>query len=312
MGMIRFKAALGLCLALWSIGAYAVPISCKAKPEVKQQPIIQILTPRPNSSLRARHGVVTGTYSGPTNTGVTVNGVVAVTDGYHFIANSVPLQSGSNTITAVATTPSGAVAQSQVTVQAVGSAALELKATPTGVGIAPYKTSFKILYTGKAKIQSIAMDFNGDGVADLVTSDPKSKLEFTYASPSVFPAQVTITDIQGQTHQALYAVQVIDSAAADAQFQAIYSELIGALACEDPERASSYMTIAARDRYKTVFGQLKSRLRKITDSFSPLQRSLITAGYAEYGINRTIDGINRLFLVYFIQDSDGVWRIDSM
>ena len=29
----------------------------------------------------------------------------------------------------------------------------------------------------------------------------------------------------------------------------------------------------------------------------------------EYAINPVIDGVNRVFLIYFVQDVDGVWRI---
>ena len=32
----------------------------------------------------------------------------------------------------------------------------------------------------------------------------------------------------------------------------------------------------------------------------------------ECAISRTIDGRDRVFLIYFLKDSDGVWRIDAM
>ena len=38
----------------------------------------------------------------------------------------------------------------------------------------------------------------------------------------------------------------------------------------------------------------------------------VAGGVGEYAINRVIDGVNRIFLVYFLQGTDGVWRIDAM
>jgi len=38
----------------------------------------------------------------------------------------------------------------------------------------------------------------------------------------------------------------------------------------------------------------------------------INADYAEYAINRTIDGLDQVFLIYFIRDENGDWKLDSM
>jgi len=50
----------------------------------------------------------------------------------------------------------------------------------------------------------------------------------------------------------------------------------------------------------------------IAASFSVPQCSALTADLGEYAINRTINGINQLFLVYFVLGADGVWRLESM
>ena len=36
------------------------------------------------------------------------------------------------------------------------------------------------------------------------------------------------------------------------------------------------------------------------------------AGVAELATTRMEDGITRLYLIYFVQDADGLWRILSM
>ena len=50
----------------------------------------------------------------------------------------------------------------------------------------------------------------------------------------------------------------------------------------------------------------------IVASFSPLQRVSLSPAIGEYAVNRTIDGRDRIFLIYFLKDADGVWRIDAM
>ena len=69
---------------------------------------------------------------------------------------------------------------------------------------------------------------------------------------------------------------------------------------------------AAQQKYGPVFDVLLPYMPDIIASFSPLQPSAIFPGIAEYGVNRVIDGHNKIFLIYFVQASDGVWRLESM
>ena len=51
---------------------------------------------------------------------------------------------------------------------------------------------------------------------------------------------------------------------------------------------------------------------QIVGTFSAPQRVTVADGIGEYAVNRTINGENRLFLVYFGRNGDGVWRLGSM
>jgi hypothetical protein len=57
---------------------------------------------------------------------------------------------------------------------------------------------------------------------------------------------------------------------------------------------------------------LLADLPTIVASYSPLQRVSLSPDIGEYAVNRTIDGEDRIFLVYFLRGVDGVWRIDVM
>ena len=44
----------------------------------------------------------------------------------------------------------------------------------------------------------------------------------------------------------------------------------------------------------------------------PIDYLNINTEFSEYAINRTIDGVDRIFLIYFIKDESGSWKLDSM
>ena len=73
-----------------------------------------------------------------------------------------------------------------------------------------------------------------------------------------------------------------------------------------------YMGPLARERYSGPFDTLASRLPQIVASFSDLQFVTLSSELGEYAINRIINGEDRLFFIYFGQDGDGVWRLQSM
>ena len=68
----------------------------------------------------------------------------------------------------------------------------------------------------------------------------------------------------------------------------------------------------AQEKYGAVFDTLLSSMLQIMGSFSNPQTVTVSGEIGEYAINRTIDGVNRIFLIYMLRDVDGVWRIDSM
>jgi len=47
-------------------------------------------------------------------------------------------------------------------------------------------------------------------------------------------------------------------------------------------------------------------------TFTTFQGVNIIESYAEYALNATVNGENRLFLIYFLKDADGVWRVEAM
>jgi hypothetical protein len=85
-----------------------------------------------------------------------------------------------------------------------------------------------------------------------------------------------------------------------------------ALTAGDKTRAMQYLDASAQQRYGPVFDLLLPSMPQIAATFSDLQSVAMSGGIGEYAINRTINGENRIYFIYFGRNGDGVWRLGSM
>lgn len=229
--------------------------------------------------------------------------------GKHFYA-TIPLQPGINKITVVGTTPQGQSATTSITVTRTGDAPIKVTASPTQ-GLGPLNVSFSVVSQTGNPIQHIQADFQGDGIVDFDSRDPNAPIEFVYRNPGVYQAKFTMIDTQSAyTQSVMIAVKTpeeIDQAA-----RAAWDGMTQALVKKDVSNALLYLSPESRDTYQPVFEALLTEMRKVVQSWSALKQSQIHSEYAEYAIRSDDNGVDRLYLIYFVQDNDGVWRIASM
>lgn len=254
--------------------------------------------------------LVSGTFSGPANTGVTVNGVIASVNGASFAVDKVSLEPGSNTLTVTATAPDGATITKTVTITSSGAAPISTTASPA-TGIAPLTVSFSTINpTGKV-IQRIDLDFDNNGTIDATSLDPSAAITHTFNSPGIYRVSVLVSHSEGAQSQTVL-VSVLDSAQMDQTFKAIWGDMHSALIANNKAQALRYLNTQAQAKYGPVFDTLMPYFPAIVASYSTLQQLSISGDMGEYAVNRMIDGQNRIFLIYFLQDAEGVWRLDSM
>lgn len=276
----------------------------------KQTLSVKIAAPLNGASFNGDRILVSGSYQGPPNTGISVNGVTAQTSGNSFYANNVPLNAGANTLKVTAIAPDGKSASDSIAVTSTGVSPLKVSVTPQG-GIAPLTVRFSV--AGMNGIQRIEADFDGNGTVDYASTDPNAAIAFTYGAPGIYQARIAVTDSQNKVHARTVAVVVNDLAQMEQVFQSIWSGMNGALAAKDKAKALQFLTQQARAKYGPVFDLLLPKMPQIVASISPLQRSRISDGYAEYAVKRPgAGGKVYLYLVYFLRDQDGVWRLDEM
>jgi hypothetical protein len=124
--------------------------------------------------------------------------------------------------------------------------------------------------------------------------------------------RVQVTDQQGGVFDADVAITVHDVATLDGLLKSLWNGMNAALVNGDIPTALTYLDHGAQEKYGPVWQVLLPHMAEIIASYSPL-RGISTSGLvAEYGFTRIVDGEKRLFFVYFLHNTDGVWRLSAM
>jgi hypothetical protein len=249
----------------------------------------------------------------PPNTGVTVNDVVAVgvpgPSGLRFYAE-VPLVTGSNTLAVKAHGQDGRVATKSLSVTSRGPFPYRVVAD-RAAGVSPLKPRLEVWDQSGLGIRQVQVDADANGSIDLV-ANPGDPIELTYTGAGARQARVVVFDNAGQGHEQRVSFVLLDLATVDRSIQAIWSGMNAALAAGDQASAMNFLSEQARETYGPVFDALMPRMAEIVASYSAPRRSLVMSTYAEYGVNRTVNGTNRVFLAGFVTNELGQWQLDTM
>lgn len=274
-------------------------------------PSVTVTSVADGATIDADEIFLQGIFGGPANTGITVNGVVAVTKEGKFYVNNLPLQPGSNTLTVTATTPDGQTLSQTLTVVSAGPSPFHVTVEPQS-GVAPLSVVLSVDARAANAVSQIAVDFDGNGTTDFTSMDPATPITFTYDNPGVYEPRVIVTDSQGAANDQSLAVVVNDASHMDMLFEALWKGMNSALQSGDATGATRYLNESAKRKYKPQFDALLPYMPQIIASYSPLRRVSISQDIGEYAINRTYQGRNQVYLIYFLRDADGVWRLDAM
>jgi hypothetical protein len=271
-----------------------------------------IVSPANDATVDSDFITVTGTTQAPANSGVTVNGVVAAIDSSgNFYANGVQLATGTNTITATLTTLDGQVTTQSVVVTSSGPAPIKITAAPTD-GLEPLSVTFDMTPTSGVVIQKVEVDVDGNGTVEQTLVAEPWTTTATYSGSGKINTVVRVTDASGTVHTQSVPIVLTNQALLDQTLRAVWNGMKTALTAGDKTRAMQYLDASAQQRYGPAFDILLPSMSQIVATFSDLQSVALSGGIGEYAINRTINGENRIFFIYFGRNGDGVWRLGSM
>jgi len=276
---------------------------------------VTITSPVNNSSVATNEIIVSGTSDAPINTGITVNGVSAAITGtpgnYQFTAR-VPIELGSNTITVSAINFDNLLGQDVVTVISTQELPFKIEANVTQ-GITQLDTQFMTRTKSNTKIQRIEFDFNDDGITDVISFNYSVPVMHTFAHVGTVFTDITVTTDTGVIFTTSIPITIYNATDIDAVTQDVWSNFTTSINNNDLDTALLSFTSKGRARYKSLFDQLGPDLVTIVNSFSALQASDTEGlGVVSYTIDRTVNGEVTTYPIYFLKNSAGVWRIESM
>lgn len=295
--------SLSVELAGTPLGQLTVSIECTANCFS-----VSIDQPGPGAMVNAQSVFVTGTVNSASGeVGVTVNQTPGYVGGplNGFAAPDVPLQIGSNTLTAIATNACGQTARAEriVTVQEAGERLVYLLASPPG-GIAPVAVNLRAIAAPPHPIAGYSWSFS---------SSTQSEVAVNYENPGLYLPQVTVTDTKGFTYSATAVVSVLDRAALHQRLLSKWTGMRAALARGDAEGAVAFFTHGSRERYRQIFSATSDQLTQIAAALPDPVQVAFAGLSAQYRVERThvINGAPQAitYWVYFLQDGDGIWRI---
>lgn len=271
-----------------------------------QAPSITIDSPAANAAVSGDTVLVRGRIIAPPNSGVKVNDYTAAVDAAGNYAVVVPAAAGANTLTATLTMMDRTTATTSISVTANGALTQMVVEASPSVGFAPMTTTFTI-----TNPTAVNVSFTFDGVGPFfLGAGATARLNVTYQAGIATPA--IVFNVNGSIFTHRLVIEARDRAQFDQMFRTLWGGMNDALAAGNKDTAMRYLSENAQEKFGPVFDALLPFFPGIVASYSPLAQSSVSENIAEYGVTRLDGATKRLYLIYFVRDANGVWRIDGM
>jgi hypothetical protein len=266
---------------------------------------VRINSPTSGSAVNQSRILVAGTISSSADeVGIAVNGIATLVQGQQFAAAGLPIVVGANVLTATATNACGNQATSTelVTAGALTPPAVTFRVVPSS-GVTP------LTVTITADVAS--WNFTGNGTVD--ASGPSlSTATTTYTQPGLFLAQFTATDNKGAHFTGQVPILVLSPTAITTLLQGRWTGFTTALSSQNIQGALEFIDPGFADQFKNVFSTLAKQLPQIGSALGNITLVSASGGIAEFVTARTQQSTAFVYFVYFMQDTNGVWKIVAM
>lgn len=260
---------------------------------------------------------VVGTFTGPVNTGITVNGVAGFTAGGNFVVPSVPLNAGANTLNVTATILPGSTATASGSITQAGTATPISVSTSYTLGYAPFTETFNSIIgtlAGNATISNVAIDFRGIGSNDYSGTLAGAPTSYVYKTPGAYQAQFQFTDSNSVVYTIHRTVLVQDVAVQRGMLCDVYGYLKDRLNAQDANGAANVFQPADRTTWLNFFTALGSNMPTAAAQLGVIVNGVMSPDFVDLLLvqdNATAQ-TRAGFPLRMTQSGDGVWRISEM
>lgn len=284
------------------------PVELVASPQLGVIPTVSIQQPLANAAVAGDFVDVVGSFTGPAGMGVAVNGQRAYRLGNQFFAPRVPVPVNGELV-ATATTIERLTATTLRTV-APGTTSTRIRyAAP--VLIAPARARLQLALAPNESVQSITIDFDGDGNVDLNTQDPDATLAFDFLVPGIYQSRVVMTTT-ALTQEYRIRVAALDVADLRRAACVAFAHLKARLTANDTLGALDAMHPSMNPRFKALFEAFGNNRPIAATRLGTIASGLVSPDEADMTLVRVrptrIDG----YQMHLSLGNDGVWRIDGM
>ncbi len=239
-------------------------------------------------------------------TGVIVNGVVAMVTCNAFIANHVPLQEGSNSVTVTATDITGLTATATRTVTAQSGNYIRLM-TNIESGTAPLEITLRI--DGSFPVDDATLSYpDTPVVVPMELADPEDYgFRITEEGTYVYTAEVVGPD--GQTYRDTVTITVVSRQALETLLKGKWEGMKTAIINGTPEIALNYFVPGIQDRFRAIFADPEIDASARLSEISRIEVFTAKGRVVQAGAIRMESDGEYAYPVNFVKDAYGGWKI---
>jgi len=213
-----------------------------------------------------------------------------------------------NTLTVTATDISGNSATASVNVQSIPTSHHITFSANIESGVAPLQTTLKIDST--FPFTTTTLSISGPGAVQITGISP-SEYQANFTVEGIYSITARVTDGQSILRTDTVAITVFNLIQMDTLLKGKWNGMKGALAAGNMNGAMAFLTPGAQSRYRPGFEALGADLPIIIASLPGIELLGVGEESAEYVMIRSQNGQNRLYIIEFGLDANGLWRIQS-
>lgn len=288
------------------------PVQWVDPPALGVAPIVTITSPAPSAVLPQGRVQLAGTVTGPVNTGVSVGGLPAYVHDGLWLTPEFAIDGAATELEVTATTLDGLTASASVAISVDDAEPDARFTTATPVGFSPLPALFRVELKDGLSLETVTVDFDGDGQIDYTGTSPGDLPLFTYPQPGTYTATATLTLAGHAPIIVTHRVLVLSLAEQRTQVCATYAHLRARLMAQDAEGAGQALMGKLRSRLMPLFDALAARMPEVAAKLGTLADGTIGMDGADIISVREQDNELHGFPTHFARDEDGVWRVDSM